>query len=356
MGTVAKYHHKIPQTYLKPWCHNTQSIWVYQDGKKQERNIEKVFGENYYHAIKAGSLYTNSRALKYIFGFLWKYIIMYDGKIIWGKEKLNQKFYDFDNWDIRTWMGRTLTRKEKNEIKAKLSQTVYNKIEEEWCRQYENDWAKLILEIDDVLKRFQSGESITLTTNARETILKYFVMFDWRGEHGNQDVNSLFDKLFEGIPEIKIPRTERVYAGDETLVNEQKHALYIRMFDQFLHGTGAMYEEYLAYSKRCTLLFWVAPKGTFITSNNPCYRFTNELGQVMPTFIALPSLAMTIVRKDDDEPNGYRVVSLNNRQVDYFNWQTMSQSSRIILKDGNIIPSDVGYIFEERDGKIELIP
>lgn len=356
MSDEAKYHHMVPKTYLKPWYHNTQSIWVYQNMGFQERNVETVFGENYYHGIKAGSLYTNAKALGYIFGFLWKYIITYEGRIVRSKAKLNQFYFDFDKWNIKKWFRREITRKERNVIKARLAQSVFNGIEEEWNRQYENDWSTFIQTTENILEGIQSGKPLMLTTKERRMILRYFVMFDWRGEHGKQWVNDLLARLLENYEDVEIPLAERTYKKDDTLYKEQKHAIYIRLYDQFLHKKGAMFKEYQAYCKQCTLMFWLAPNGNFITSNNPCYRYVNELGQETPTFIALPNLAITLVKKNYEEPNAYRICVLNDRQVEYFNYQTMKNGTRMVFKEKGDVPTDVGSIFDECDGKIILIP
>ena len=46
-------------------------------------------------------------------------------------------------------------------------------------------------------------------------------------------------------------------------------------------------------------------KSNKITSDNPCFTFTNKEGFKEPIFVALPGLIISLVKKDSAAPNSY---------------------------------------------------
>lgn len=80
-GTMSKLHHKVPQTYMRAWCFSGESVHTYDKETKKllNRNISTILAENYFHSIKAGSLYTTPKALNKIFESLDQYTVKLNG-------------------------------------------------------------------------------------------------------------------------------------------------------------------------------------------------------------------------------------------------------------------------------------
>ena len=111
---VAKNQHLVPQTYMKAWSYNGgNSVWVYdkkylEEGlenadektiwKIESRSIERINAITNFYDMKAGDMYLSEDALEEIYGFLKGYDISFEGENLDTYEKLNQHFFDIDNW------------------------------------------------------------------------------------------------------------------------------------------------------------------------------------------------------------------------------------------------------------------
>lgn len=320
----AVYHHHIPQTYMKPWCFSNNSIWTFTKATKtsKERNIENICGVNHFHSIKAGSIYTNDEALGKIFGFLENYKVLLDGKCLATLEERNEHYIDFDKWEIFYPNGETVRKRAKNSIHQKLSQFADIHIEEKWNTQFESDWGKISQELSEVLTQIYAGKDIALTVDMAEIIMKYFVMFEWRGRFGNPALGNLWDfvftDVFENGDEI-IPQNERTYNYDETISEEMKHAFLLREFDGFFVGQGSMYKAFQIYCEQLTFLFLFSQDKRFITSDNPCFTFVNNEGYKEPTFVVLPNLIISLAKKDPKAPTLYKIANLTDNEVEEYN-------------------------------------
>ncbi|MHB8132465.1 MAG: DUF4238 domain-containing protein [Mobilitalea sp.] len=183
MSGDAKYHHLIPRTYMKPWCFKNKSIYVYdkKTGCINTHNIDNFCGVDYYHSIKAGSLYTSPQALEYLYGFLKDYKIEYNGQLIETLQEKNQSFNNFNQWIIRYPNNKIVNKKDRNVLNQRIKQNIYNEIEQQWNQQYENNWKTIIDTVSDKLVRIKSGENLFLTSDDADTLMRYIIMFDWRG-------------------------------------------------------------------------------------------------------------------------------------------------------------------------------
>lgn len=337
-NNIPVYHHRIPRTYMKPWCFSNNSIWTYKKRTKERRirNINNICGINHFHSIRAGSLYTNDVALKKIFGFLSSYNIKLEGKELNSLEDKNEHFTDFNKWEIYYPNGSRVNRRDRNVIHQNLSQAADTSIEEKWSTEFENDWASISQQLHDTLVKIQNNEYIVLTSYAAEIVMKYFVMFEWRGVYGNPTLSNLWNSLFiDGFEggSIEIPPKDRVYSFDRTVAEEIKHAFLLRSFDEFFKQTGAMYETYKIYCKNLTYIFLFSQNKKFITSDNPCFTFLNQDNKKEPIFSVLPNLLISLAKKDPNEPNSYKVATLTDKQVDKYNAAIIQNGDLILSHD-----------------------
>lgn len=338
-ATPAKRHHKVPQTYMKKWCYSGDAVYTYNKTtkKNEPRNIDNIMWETYFYAIKAGSLYTTTGALEHIFGPLRDYDIKHEGKLLSSLEELNQHYTFFDEWEILNPDGTAITKKNRNIIKTQLENAVDNTIEERWSKELENGWP----EISDHL--YSKLHAITvkdpeayLTEDDYKKLIRYFIMFDWRGEVGNATLNELMDFFDGAFPlsedEKVIPEENRIYKSDETVIDEIKHATMLHFYDQFLDERDGMKKIYDAYLDNLTFCFILNKKSNYITSDNPAYEFINERGEKVMYFVATPKVVISLVKKDKTQPGAYIIQKASPVEVDEINKKTFEYGNLIISK------------------------
>lgn len=329
-------HHRVPKTYMKTWCFSRNSVWTYDKFKRKSeiRNIEKLFRTNYYHSIRAGFLYHTEDSLEKIFGFLKAYRIVYEEKELFSLEELNNHYCDFKKWEIYYPNGEKVNSKDKNVIKKQLESTKVNTIEEQWNIQLENDWPKIVEVLQGILYKLENGDSSYLTNIDADTILKYFVMFNWRGMVGNSSLNEVCHWIFHDVFEdsyIEIPENDRINSYDSCVADEMKHAFLLKAYDDFLNGKGVMYNTYQQYKEKFSFIFLLTKNKTFNTSDNPCFDFISNEGYRVPFFVVSPTIAIELARKDPIEPLMYKVQNLEDDEVNKYN--------EIIFENGNVILS-----------------
>ena len=120
---VAKEQHLVPRTYMRQWSYNnTDSIYIFNKRQKekavQPANVNSI---NYivgFHDIKAGDIFVPDEALEELFGFVSRQCeVIYEGRELDSLRKLNDKFWDYDKWEIFDLDVVKATRKERNEIR-----------------------------------------------------------------------------------------------------------------------------------------------------------------------------------------------------------------------------------------------
>ena len=349
--SVTKYHHRIPQTYIKAWCFSGDSVWFYdkETCESKVRNIGSIMGVNYFHSIKAGSIFTTDKALDMIFAPLEGLKVFYaheDGtrEELKSKEDFNRYYFDFGNWIIQDGFGIVVPRKQRNILYNKISQASDNSIEEEWSRKYENGWSDLIKEIHQMLVDIHNHKSIMLTDKAADIIMDYFVMFQWRSSHGYDEARKVFDLIMNIVPEIsRMELDESVHREDKTLADELWHNYLLSTYSKFLDDYGTMKTEKEAYFKNLTFIFLFDLKERLITSDNPCFTFANRDGYKEPILVALPGLIISLARKTEETPNSYRIYKMKDEDVEYYN--------RVVFENGNQIISkkELGESFKKGD-------
>lgn len=348
--SVAKYHHRIPQTYMKAWCFSGDTVWLYDKDAKESkpRNIGSIMGVNYFHAIKAGSIFTTEKALDTIFAPLDGLKIFNvdddEQKELNSKEDFNRYFYNFENWIIQDESGNNITRKQRNILFKRISQASDNSIEDAWSQKYENGWSDAINEIHQAVIDIHNHKEIMLTDKAADTIMDYFVIFQWRSSRGYDEAKRVFDWLMNMVPEIsRMELEDSVHREDKTVADEMWHNFLLSTYSKFLDDDGVMKTEKEEYFRHLTFLFLIDSKERLITSDNPCFTFTNKDGYKEPILIALPGLIISLAKKDTDAPNSYRIYEMEDEDVEYYN--------RVIYENGNqiISRSELDESFREND-------
>lgn len=326
-----KYHHRIPKTYLKAWG---ESVWYYdkQTGKSEKRNIETIMGQSYFHSIKAGSTFQTPKSLSKIFAPLSGLSIQYNNIPLSTPVLQNQYWYEYDNWEISN-NGKVISRKQRNVLKTMISQINDNTIEDLWSSKYESGWAETISHVEQVIKEFCNGKKSTLTRDEYEELLRYYVMYLWRSSDGYEEAAKAFDWIMSLFPEGgNIPLEQPVRPGDKTIKDELWHEYLLSEYQKFLRGAGTMQAQFEAYGKNLTLVVRIDMEERLITSDNPCFEYTREDEIKEPIFVALPSLLITLAKKDPDEPNAYRIIQMGSKDVDHYNKLVFENGNQIISR------------------------
>ena len=341
MSDEAVYHHLIPQTYMKPWCFNAKTVLVYdkQNESWNERNIEKICGINYYHSIRANSVYVTPAALEKIFGFLSIYDVSYNGVALTTLEAMHHNYQYYDDWDIRYPNGAFVSKKQRNVLKTKIQQAKFNDIEEQWSKKFENGWEKLIREIESALLAIKRKLPLKLTKHTFSELLRYYVMFEWRGFGGNLEYEDAFKRIDEIFPfsSLEIPEEERALSFHTNALEEMKHNLLVKYFNLFQDGKGIIQTYKQQLEDNCTAVFLIAPKGyNFLSSDNPCFRFKNENGETVPFFVARPQLAIVFPKKNSESPNEYCINVLSLDEMKNYNQQIFINAKNLVLNNCQI--------------------
>lgn len=325
-----KYHHRIPQTYMKPWCIEGNSVWVYdkKTGKSELRNIENIMGVKFYHSMKAGDLFTTKDALNNIFGCLDPFIVKVADdngvEVILSDHELQNKHFDrFDNWVIEDQDGNIISKKQKNILHDNIVNSSDNTIEEMWSQKLENSWAETISEVK---KNIHS-----LSFSSLETIFNYISMFKWRRTEGSGEARAAFEAIIDFFPEgFRSYSSTSPHIEDKTFIEDLWHAYLLQNYYNFLNGHGTIENEKNILLNNTTLIFAIDPNNRLITSDNPYIEVENENGEIEPIFVALPSLVIRIAKKDQN--NQYYIKTLTSDEVEEYNQKIFDKGGKIISR------------------------
>ncbi len=335
----SKYHHRIPKTYMKPWCGNSDSVWYYskKSGVLELRNISNIMGVRHFHSIKAGAIFTTQEALNKIFAPLSGYKVYEktdDGKelLLSSYDEMNKRYHNYDKWIIKGPDGLKIKTKQKKIIKSQIDDISDNSIEEAWNKKYENKWNVIISEIQNSIIDIYDKKSVILTDEVYHTIIDYFVMFQWRSNNGYNKLREVFDWFISLMPDIMQVEVENpVHRKDKTVADEMWHNYLLSQYHAFLNDEGVMELETEQYYEKLAPLFLIDRNNGIITSDNPCFTFINKDGYQEPILVALPGLVISLARRNSESPNEYRIYEMSPDDVDYYN--------RVIFENGNEIIS-----------------
>ena len=336
---VSKYHHKVPQTYLKSWCFSGDSIHTYDKSlsKIEDRNIANIFGENYFYSIYAGSLFATNESLEKIFGFLKNFSISIEGKALASLRELNEKFEEYDNWEIYYPNGKIVPKKARNTIKQQILSTTDDTLEKRWSQEFENDWGRIATNLYSRLVRILSKDpDECLTYNEFLSLIRYYIMYDWRGEEGNATLNNFMNWLRESVPifdsESNDYTTIKNFGFNDTIIEEIKHASSLKFYEQLLDNKEGMKKIYDAYAQQLTVIFLLDRDSSLFTSDNPAFELIDEDGLKKPILAITPKVLMMLARKDPEKPLSYMINRLSPKEVEYYNKQIFNHGNMIVSK------------------------
>lgn len=333
--SIEKYHHLVPKTYLKSWCHNKKTIWYYSkdDCKWDESNIDKICGIDFYHSIMPGSIYTTPNALQEIWSFLSPYHISYNGQPLDTFEKMNALYDFFDEWEILYPNGKPINKKTLNKIKHTLSQAKHNNIEKQWSVQFENDWNDLVAKLEKYVADYKNGVVKTLDSVILSELMRYSIMFEWRGSVGDESLNIELQRLDEMVElsTIDIPECDRVHPEDKTAFDAIKHEYRLKAFDDFQQDKGIMYMKKCFYEKNFSFtILQTSGNDFFITSDNPCFNIIHTNNTIEPFLVINPQLALTLTKIDNLAPST-PVITIDSKEVNKYNQEIYQSSQAIIM-------------------------
>ncbi|QZN75503.1 DUF4238 domain-containing protein [Paenibacillus sp. DR312] len=344
MDTEAIYHHLTPQTYMKAWKHGKSSIYVVKkgsDGIGEEKNTKRFAGIDDYHTIRAGSLSGNDKDFEYFFEPLKEYVVKLDGNTLENPRDMNLNFYKFDEWSICDLKGNLVSGEIKRLLRSTVRLRTRKDIERNWDRNYENYWNSIHKEIKEVVSSTDTYSSITLK---RDDLIKFMVSLEWRTKPYHPVLQKALDSVLQhdffsiDFKSIEIPKEERLFPFLETLYDEYAHSYILKLYRQFLNGTGVIMDEVNTFVNESTIAFLRAPaNGEFITSDNPVCRFTNPIGKIEYIFPIDPNIACTVLK--GPTMNQYVVRDLTKDELIYYNNR---------LKDN----CNIGYILRMQDHKM----
>jgi hypothetical protein len=328
-----KYHHLIPRTYLRAWCHSNDSVYVVDKGKRklETKNINTNFGISQFHTITAGMMICEDNDLNQIFKYLDGYEIYLNNKKLSDFHEYNINYTDFDDWIIKK-DSKPVSKKTKNILKSKIEQEKILEIENLWQIKFENKWRWLRDTIEYNVLRTKSTE---INQFYKGLIMRFVVAFNWRGFYGNE----LFRKEYEWISdminldEIIIPYEERYKVYLETASVEMEHLLLLKNYREFLRDKGIMYKMAVNYVRLLGIMFYVAGgSNNFITSDNPSFIGKFE-GQSVHIFPVSPRVIVCLGKNGKNEDK-YLVKKVPDRLVSMINKQIYDNCvDRIIMFD-----------------------
>ncbi|MFF2153801.1 DUF4238 domain-containing protein [Paenibacillus chitinolyticus] len=338
MSKEAKYHHLIPQTYLRNWCYQNDSIYTIPIENLEEvetKNIANNFGLNNYHTIKAGMPSCTEDDLLKIFAPLKNIDVYHEARLLTSLKEQNEFYYFFDEWVLKYKNGEAVNRKEKNKIKAEIEKCKILDIEFLWSLKYENGWSKLFKKIQQEVNNEKNNH---IESFYKGKLMKFIVSLDWRSFIGNNNVNEVLGFFNEtvNLSDINIPFEERDIPNDRTYLDWAKRNFLLKKFRDFLNEDGLMYDMAKGYIKNLTLKFLIAEgDAEFITSDNPSFTYKTKTGlkHIMPVS---PSILVS-VEKDSKHSGRYFIEKVNDDVISKINSIIiMNAQSKVISRKPTI--------------------
>lgn len=274
----AKYHHLVPQVYMKEWSYSGKSMYTFDklDGNKVDpKNIENFGGIMQYHSIKAGMPCCSDEDLINIFKPLEGFKIMYDGEKLNTLRDYNNLYYQIDDWEVFDCDENKISNKKFNEIKQHLKNYKVIDIENLWDIKYETKWNFHL----DIIKQRVRDFDKEVDEFYKGFLMKWIVGLDWRGFKSNKELDWVFEVVDKaiGLRDIEIPKQDRILKKCDNASEEIKHNILLKRFYEFLNNDGIIYDIAKTYIRNCTIKFLISDCDTpFITSDNPSFSFILE--------------------------------------------------------------------------------
>ncbi|CEQ03507.1 DUF4238 domain-containing protein [Paraclostridium sordellii] len=330
----AKYHHLVPQVYMKEWSYSGKSVYTFDklDGNKVDsKNIENFGGIMQYHSIKAGMPCCNDEDLIKIFKPLKGLKVIYDGETLNTLRDYNNLYHHIDNWEVFDHDENKISNKKFNEIKQHLKNYKVIDIENLWDIKYETKWN---FHLDIIKQRVRDFEK-EVDGFYKGFLMKWIVGLNWRGFKSNKELDVVFESVDEsiGLKYIEIPKQERILKKCNNASEEIKHNILLKKFYEFLNNDGIIYNIAKKYIKNYTIKFLVSECDIpFITSDNPSFSciWKDHMYYFMPV---TPNILINIV-EDKENNNKYRIHKIkDNEEVKELNKIIYDNAQQYIISN-----------------------
>lgn len=331
--TQAKYHHLIPRTYMSAWANQSGTLkveFLNNPGVLEPRNKDNIAGFTDYHSIKAGMPICTQSDTDIIFSVLTDYNVIIDGQIVTDTRKMNESFYDFDNWIITRKNG-TLARKKP--LKDEIQKVKIKDIEANWSVKYENKWGETVSEIENIILNTTKPE---IPSFSKDYLMKFFVALDWRGFQSNKQFEEAYKRITQGfLDQVIIPEDERELPFLETIADEFRHDLLLKYYRLFLEDNGIIYEYAETCLKKTGFHFFVADGPTYFdTCDSPSFVFTRPDRAFQGIMPITPRILLSQGKCTDDS-NVYQVTHISNQAVEKYNRIIQSHATEFVIHPNN---------------------
>lgn len=328
----AKYHHLIPQTYLRSWCYSGKSVYSMNKSNLSEVNIKNIsnnFGQNHYYSISAGMPCCTNKDLLKIFAPIKNFKIFLDGNELSSLVECNSKYFSFDKWEIYYPNRSRLSKAAKNTIRTQIEANKILGIEKLWSIKYESGWNFLLQMIQ---QRIDDATGDNIDAFYKGKLMKFIVSLNWRSFTSNKQLGDTFefiDNLVD-LKSIEIPKEDRNIVSDKTAYDEIKHNLLLSQFVDFLNEKGIIYDMAKGYIRHLGIRFLVS-KGNleFITSDNPSFTYSTDDGvhHIMP----VNSKILISIEKVSFNKDKYYIEYISDREVRKMNSLIIENSEEFII-------------------------
>lgn len=335
MGTAAKYHHLVPQTYMSAWANLSGTLrieFINDMGNIVERNKEKIGGITDLHSIKAGMPICTENDANLIFASLAPYSISCDGLPLTNPLELNKHYSDFQNWEITRADGSTVSKKR---LRVLIEQVKIKEIEENWSTQYENKWNSLVEQIQNTVLT-TSFEYISAFK--RDFLTLFFTALDWRGFTSNLTFETTYRQIEKLFICEEIPLDERILPSIKTAADEMRHYLLLKWYREFLNNSGIIYKDAMMNLMNTNFHFLIAD-GTakFLTCDSPAFIHTRDDGLKMGLLPITPQILM--VKGKCSDPNDFDkfyITHIKDETVEKYNEAIKNNATEFIVYPNQI--------------------
>lgn len=316
IDTEAKYHHLIPRAYLSAWEFGKGTLnveFLSNPGTIVLRNKDNIAGITDYHSIKAGMPICTQNDTDLIFAPLSSYKVVLDGRQLTNTLEMNERFGEFEKWDITRQDG---TKVRKKPILREIEKVKIKDIERNWSEKYENYWPEQVSKIE---KCILTSSTDHVKAFDKEFIMKFFVALDWRSFTSNEQFDAMLDLLLFGLEDTVIPQEARILPQIKTAKEEMRHYLLLNYYRQYLNDSGVMIEYVKAYLKKTSFHFLVSDgSANFITSDNPSFIHKAETSSLMGLLPITPKILM-IQGRDESNADCYYITHISEEEVQHYN-------------------------------------
>ncbi len=330
-----KYHHLIPQTYMKAWCYSNQSVYIsYIENlsESETKNIENLGGVQNYHTLKAGMQGLQKSDTDKIFEVTKDYNIKYDGKVITDTLELNNIYGLFDDWEVSYLNGNPASKKK---LKHAIDTATIKEIETLWSKVYENGWNELYKKINS---QILGSHKRKVQEFDKEYLMEFSVALNWRSFNSNDIFSDAYENMAHPLKSILIPPKERIFPFLETAYDEIYHCILLKKYREFLNEKGMIYENALIYIKYMSFHFYVADGNTtFITSDNPSFSFKRDEDDLKAAMLPISPKILMIIGRNSTKETNYYISRVSDEVVKKYNKIILEHARKyIIIDDPNI--------------------